>query len=441
MPGRRQRWWVLGSVVLGLLAGPATAAEPPPAVFTSTLAIEALLAQGETLWVASRGGIEAYSLRTRQRTRLYTTADGLDRNFVRELAAPDGLLKARTEHSLCTLSGTHFTCAPAAPLPPSAPRPARLFHGSRVTAQLRVAETEFIGTASAGLFTSDGTPLSPSEQICSNHIMALAQFAGRTWLGSFDEGLCSFDGRRFRAAVLPARMINALLVTPVGLYVAAATGLFHSADGERFTRVELVSERGVNGLSFDGQSLYVTTPAALFRLRITGKLKDRVFWRPAGTSALQAVVADGESLWLASEDRGLIRYRGGVFTALDRAAGLPTSWMVDVARVRGTVFAATLRHGLLRLGGGGAARPVGGLPDSWVLHLAPAADRDGVWVGTQDGAAHVDGQGRVQRLRGLPHPCVHNFLDLGHTLWVATEGGTLRYRTGAGGPEQRLAGR
>lgn len=115
-------------------------------------------------------------------------------------------------------------------------------------------------------------------------------------------------------------------------------------------------------------------------------------------------------------------------------------WWVLGSVVLG-LLAATLRHGLLRLGGGGAARPVGGLPDSWVLHLAPAADRDGVRVGTQDGAAHVDGQGRVQRLRGLPHPCVHNFLDLGHTLWVATEGGTLRYRTGAGGPEQRLAGR
>lgn len=429
---------VRAAAVAGLLIGPAIAAaapvEPPAALlFTNTRSVEALLAQGETLWVATRGGVEAYSLRTRQRNRLYTTADGLDRNFVRALSASAGQIQARTERSVCALIGERFHCAAAPPPAASPPLPAPRFQGARVTARLRVADTEFIGTAGAGLFTADGTSLSPPNQICTNHVMAMARFGNRIWFGSFDEGLCSFDGQRFRSAALPAGMINALLATPAGLYVATAAGLFHSTDGERFAPVAFVSERGANGLAFDGHSLYVTTPAALFRLRIRGGLPDRVFWRPVGTSALQSVAVVGVTLWLASEDRGVIRYREGRFEALDRAAGLPTSWMVDVAAAGGGIYAATLRSGLLRLDSAGAARSVGGLPDRWILRLAETADRAGVWVGTQDGAAHVDAHGRVQLLRGLPHPCVHNFLVMDRALWVATEGGTLRYAAAADG--------
>lgn len=433
MASLRAYSFVLGcsAMIAGVLTiRPAAAEVPtglPSTTFTSTRAIEALLAQGETLWVASRGGVEAYSLRTRQRTRLYTTADGLERNFVKALALDSGALQARTDRSLCTLTGERFHCAPAPPLANLPPRPAATFQGARVTARLRVDNTDFVGTAGAGLFTAEGTSLTPPNQICSNHIMAMTRFANRTWFGSFDEGLCSFDGQRFVTAVLPAKMINALQVTPGGLYVATTGGLFHSADGVRFAPVPFVSERGTNGMAFDGQYLYVTTPPALYRLRIRGPLKDRVFWRPAGTSALQAVTVAGDTLWLASEDRGVIRYRDGRFDAWDRAAGLPTSWMVDVARVGTSLYAATLRHGLLRLDEKGTATPVSGLPDYWLLHLARAADPDGMWVGTQDGAAHLDAEGKVKVLPGLPHPSVHNFLDLGAALWVATEGGTLRY--------------
>ena len=38
---------------------------------------------------------------------------------------------------------------------------------------------------------------------------------------------------------------------------------------------------------------------------------------------LQAVTVSGRTVWLASEDRGVIRFRAGKFESFDRAAGLP----------------------------------------------------------------------------------------------------------------------
>jgi len=400
-------------------------------LFTNTRYVEALLSQGETLWAATRGGIEAYTVRTRQRRRLYTTADGLDSSAVRSLALVNGRLAARTERSLCSLVGDRFRCVAAPPLPAPQPALAARFQGARVTARLAVASAgfdfEFIGTAGAGLFTADGTSWTPPNQICSNHVMALARFRGRIFFGSFDEGLCSYDGHDFRAAALPARMVNALAATPAGLYVATTNGLYRSVDGQSFERVKFVGAHGANGLAFDGQFLYVTTPPALYRLRIHGSAKsgDRVFWRPAGSSALQAVALASDAVWLASEDRGIISYRSGSFIPFDRAAGLPTSWMVDVAHAAGQVYAATLRYGLVRRQASGVVSAVSGLPDNWILRLIPDASGDGVWVGTQNGAAHLDGQGRLELLSGLPHPCVHGFLDLKEALWIATEGGTV----------------
>ncbi|HVR61526.1 MAG TPA: hypothetical protein VMU50_06485, partial [Polyangia bacterium] len=103
---------------------------------------------------------------------------------------------------------------------------------------------------------------------------------------------------------------------------------------------------------------------------------------------------------------------------------LPTSWAVDVAAAPdGGAFVATLRHGLLRLDADGNARSVPGLPDRWLLHLGRTGGA--WWVGTQGGAARVDGAGVATVVAaGLPHPCVHAIADFDGALWIGTESGT-----------------
>ena len=230
-------------------------------------------------------------------------------------------------------------------------------------------------------------------------------------------------------------MVNDLRPTPQGLWVASAEGLFITRDGRRFRRERRVRERGVNRLAISGKWLYATTPVALYAIRIGGRDLMRRWLRPAGSTALQAVAASGADLWLASEDRGVIRLRRGRFELFDRASGLPSSWMVDVARRHKSVVQVgtqqrsgphyqkareLLQKGELgkihsvRLGRDGRVREHSRDPDSWGLRLYP--DRGAVLFGTQQG---LDGFSR------LPDPRVHAMLRTAEGLWIGTEGGLI----------------
>jgi ligand-binding sensor domain-containing protein len=133
------------------------------------------------------------------------------------------------------------------------------------------------------------------------------------------------------------------------------------------------------------------------------------------------VASGGGAVWLASEDCGAIRLRGDGFEIFDRAAGLPSSWAVDVAVAPdGTAWVATLRHGVVAISPDGRHRVVAGLPDSWILHVG--AGEDGVLrVGTQGGAVDVDAAGLVRPIVGLSDSRVHALLETGGRLWAATE--------------------
>jgi ligand-binding sensor domain-containing protein len=431
---------------------PAAAAEAPAAgalhataILTDTRHVEDIAVDVDTAWVATRGGLEVYGLLDGRRRRLYTTADGLAENHVHQVRALAGRVEVRTRAHRCQLAGERLACVPAPELATPEPALAARFQDARVTARAGFAGGELIGTA-AGLWlrraphhgphqeTSEPELLTPAGQVCSNHVMAMAEFRGALYLGSFDEGVCVTDGAGFRRLDTSFRMINDMLATPAALFVAASDGLYRSDDGVRFERVALVTARGVNGLAFDGTTLYATTPATLWRIPLAArdaqgrKLRFRQQWLPGGARAIQKVAVGAGAVWLSSEDRGVLRVAGGKVEILDRASGWPTSWVMDAA-VAGdhTLYAATFRHGLVAVTLDGAGRPqresarlVPGLPDTWMLrvHLHQGA----LWVGTQQGAARID-DGRVVSIQGLPHPCVHAVAIHRGQAWLATEGG------------------
>ena len=302
-----------------------------------------------------------------------------------------------------------------------------IFQGTRVTARLTVNGREWVGTAEKGLWLQGLRPrrLTPGGDVCGNHVMAMAEFQAQLWLGTFDEGLCRYDGQRFVAVRTPFRLVNDVVVAGGSLYVATTVGLFRTRDGLRFDKVALFDTRGVNDLAVDGDTLWATSTATLWRIPVGRRGMPKGFWTPGGTSSLQAVDAKDGHVWLATEDRGLLRMQGKTFEVFDRAAGLPSSWVLDVAADgEGGVFGATLRDGLVRIDKGGRITKVLGLPDAWLLHVSPGSQ--GVWVGTQAGAARVI-TGKVSTLPALPNPCVHAVLEVGTDLWVATEQGLARY--------------
>lgn len=436
---------IIASIAAAVWSGRAAAA-----VVTNTQHVEDIAVDpvdGDTAWVATRGGLEVYSIAARRRLRVYTTADGLATAQLRGIAIADGVATARGEGHVCRLQGERFACVPAPALPAPEPAIAPLFRGARVTARATVARGELVGTAGQGLWLvaddAAPAPITPADQVCSNHIMAMAAHQGRLYLGSFDQGLCVTEGAGFRRLDTPFRMVNDLVSTPAGLYVAASEGLYRlagSGAGERFERIAFVTEDGVNGLAFDGQSLYATTPAALWRIRVRRGPRTRAFWLPGGSRAVQKVAVGAGAVWLATEDKGVIRLAGGRFQVLDRAAGLPTSWVMDVAADGTTLYAATFRHGLLAIDMQGdmpRVRTIAGVPDEWMLH---ASTHEGaLWVGTQGGAARVEDGAPTTVLPagadGLPHPCVHAVAHFDGDMWLATEGGLQRL------PAAALAGR
>src|SRR3954468_14800689 len=256
-------------------------------LFTNTERVSALAAAGEKLWAATAGGVERYDLRSGVRERLYTTADGLDSNAALEVRQ-DGVLHVRTAGSLCRWTeGDLFRCAGAPARPPPFAGIVALHRHARVTARLLHDGHEILATDGAGIWL-DGRRITPLAQLCANHVEALAEFQGALWVGTFDAGLCALEGGRFRAVEAPFRMINDLRPTPRGLWIAAAEGLFFTSDGRTFRRENGVRERGVNRIAVAPPWLLVTTPVALYALRLDGADQLRRWRTPAGSTRLQA---------------------------------------------------------------------------------------------------------------------------------------------------------
>jgi ligand-binding sensor domain-containing protein len=420
------------SALLVLLAasshGARGASAATPAVFTNTLSVQAIAHAQGAVWVATQGGVEEYDPATLARRRLFTTNDGLPTSTIRRLEVEGADLVAIADGQRCVFGHGKFVCEASARLSPEVPQVPEIFLGSRVTARLTLGGREILGTAGKGLWLLGKRPrlLSPGGGLCGNHVMAMAEFGGQIWLGTFDEGLCRFDGSKFVTAPVPFRMVNDLVATKDGLYVATTVGLYRTRDGRRFDRILLFDSRGINDLAADGDTLWATSPATLWKIPIGRRGLPRGYWQPAGSRSLQAVDAVSGQVWLATEDRGLLRMSGKTFTIIDRAAGMPSSWVVDVtATSDGGAYAATLRDGLVYVDKDGRVRKINNLPDNWLLHVSQGKQR--LWVGTQGGAASLTGDTIVALLPSLPNPCVHAILETSTAIWAATEGGVARY--------------
>lgn len=361
------------------------------ATYTNTETVAAVEEKDGALWVTTTGGRERYDLATLARTEV-----------------------------------AHVGPPAAAPLA-VAPR----YQGARETVRVATSIGTVVGTAGNGVWLDGPAPrrLTPTGQICGNHVVAITTWKRHTWVATFDRGVCWLDGDRWVTPATDFRMANDLIVTPRGLVVAASEGLYVSKDGVHFARWKGIVDTGFNDLALVGNELYATMPGALWRLPVgKGARRARTRWKMGGARALQAVAADRAGLWVTSEDRGTLQAIGDDDVALhDRVSGLPTSWHIDVALIGGQPWVATLRHGLVRRGADGAWTQVVGLETAWLLFVGADRAGTGAWVGAQGGVFHVDAAGRVTTPPvALPDPNVHVVGEHDGALWIGTEGGLVR---------------
>ena len=361
------------------------------AVHTNTETVAAVEEKDGALWVTTTGGVERYDL--------------------------------------ATLTRTEVRMAP--PPAPAALAVAPRYQGARETVRVATSIGTVVGTAGNGAWLDGPTPrrLTPTGQICGNHVVAITTWKKHTWVATFDAGVCWLDGDRWVTPTTDFRMANDLIATPRGLVVAASEGLYVSKDGVHFARWKGIVDDGFNDLALIGPELYATMPGALWRLPVgKGARRARTRWKLGGARALQAVAADAGGVWVTSEDRGALELVGDDDVAIhDRVSGLPTSWHIDVALIGGQPWVATLRHGLLRRGADGAWTAVAALPAAWLLFVGPDRAGTGAWVGAQGGVFHVAADGAVTSPAvALPDRNVHVVVEDRGGLWIGTEGGLVR---------------
>ncbi len=420
-------------------------AERPRVVLGNGSDVRALASDGTHAWSATSGGLDRYDLVTRERVH-FGVESGLDTLDVRAVHLVLAFVVVETAESRCVLAGAAFRCERARPPAPVAPS-LETFEGAPVVARVAAKDGAIVGTRGRGVFfapageATRAVRLDPEENAPASFVRKVVFYKNRAWLGTFDDGLLEVpaDARALAQAPelalsatrsrAPVRMVNDLAQASGTLFVAANEGLFFTRDGGAFERLDAVP-RGVTGIAAFRDHVFVTTTSALWRIRVAGRRPtiDGNWWRPAGTRSLQGVAISGESAWLASEDRGVIRFdaraASPTFEAVDRLAGAPTSWVVAVASDgRGGAFAATLRDGVFHVSDAGALATVPGAPSAWTLDAS--FENDELCVGTQAGAAcYADWTKPPTRVfAGLPDARVHDVQHVGPALLLATEAG------------------
>ena len=296
---------------------------------------------------------------------------------------------------------------------------------------------------------------------CGDRIAAVTVFDDALWVGSFDRGLCRYDGRawtRFSgSAYLASDMVNDLAADGDKLLVATLAGLTiierieHSAqlaqpaDGWRFTvsrsadcaddpRAACPWHPSVTGVTVDevNGDVWVVDTGSAHRLPRAGARTKRWsrFYRGAGlTSArLTRVAARDGIVAVATGDRGLhIRRHRGNFVTVDDQHGLADNWVMDVAfDDAGALWVASCTRGVSVLRGGEwkTLTTRDGLVDDYALAVVPIDGR--IWIGTLNGLTVLEPDGTAASLTvadGLGGGEVHDIAKWRGRVWVATDGG------------------
>ena len=432
---------------------------------------------GGPLWLGTYGGLVHYA------DADFTTFDrrqGLPDDHLTYLLAPAGdrlWLGAWRGLSAYT-QGSFASIAAAADLSNTPVLPQ-----SPVSALLQDRSGHlWVGFAVDGLWRHDGRNFTPAIQNRDGYRLKVHTLyedrRGDLWVGSVDRGLRRFSqqNQKWGPEELAATSVFSLREDHQGgLWAGTSSGLFRrsaqtwkpfplksgdpsaisalSADsqqnlwvgtqsdglwqirGETCVPVEELAGTQVRAILEDQrQRLWVATDQGLYR-RLNG-----VWDSPLPVSVLPPCPLNGlfeddqGSLWVGTENQGLLRFSNARITHFHPAHHLP------VAAINAQLVTA---DSILWLGTGGGLvafdgeqfRPFGkehGLPHHQVHSLAPAGPGE-LWIGTGAGLAHLQ-DGRISTAlpdSALPAPAVLSLAPAPDgSLWLGTGAGLVRYQAG-----------
>jgi ligand-binding sensor domain-containing protein len=298
-------------------------------------------------------------------------------------------------------------------------------------------------------------------QPCGDRISALAVQGGLLWVGSFDRGLCRYDGRswtQYRGRRhLPSDMVNALAVSGGSLHVATAQGLtLVDADGRftQFTHEQCAGKldarcpwhAAVNGVATDGGGgqVWVADVGAVHRIDLRSGAWHHVSARAGvASSSLTRVAAFNGEVAIGTSDQGVYLMRDGKARAIGDQDGVADNWITDLAYdARGRLWMATCTRGVSVRDEHGSIRTLttrDGLADDYALSVQELGGK--IWIGTLSGLNIVDGDAitTLSVYDGLSGNEVHDAVEYGGAVWVATDGGLSVIEPAADGAPKAAA--
>jgi Ca-activated chloride channel homolog len=346
-------------------------------------------------------------------------------------------------HTHTLVRGEAGTWSGALPLPAAGQHALSLVasdyaqNSSRRRHRLRVSKSGAITLAAQATLSTSGdeTPVvaeRPGNPVATPllavNVSALATFADKLVVGTFDSGILLID-RRSRVAPLPGapRFVNALLAEPDRLQIASAQGLFVLRDGE-LSQVPLpAASSHVNGLwrAHDG-TLWLATSGGLLGLRDGAWRRiDEAHGLPS--RIVYAVAEDHDGVLWAGTAAGAVRLAdSGPQTFSVESGALPHRWVTALLPDTTGMLVGTYQGGITRLGSHGA-EPVAGSQTLWLNpHGIARLDAKLYASSMGGGLVELGRDGSSTRVGALPSRDVTAMQSFNGALWVGTRGGLAR---------------
>lgn len=278
---------------------------------------------------------------------------------------------------------------------------------------------------------------------CGDRISALAEFNGSLWIGSFDAGLCRWDGSTFHhydgPDYLPSDMINDLSADANYLYVATNKGLTlidNRGQVVQKTKQDCLRNlaancpwfSSVNGVTVDEQkgAVWISDLGSVHRIDTDPW---HHYFRRAGiqSHSITRIAARDDRVAVGTSDQGIRLKRGKKFYRIDEQDGVTDNWITDLSwDSKGRLLVATCTKGISRLNLDNSIETwtsSNGLLDDYTLTVREIFGA--IWVGTLSGLSIIKDEEVVNltTLQGLSGNEIHDIISYRDRIWVATNGG------------------
>lgn len=368
--------------------------------------------------------------------RIHTDRDGLPQNSVESIARDrDGRLWVATREGLAIFDGTRWVTRS---LPDGAPS-----NWPRVV--MAAADgSVWIGAEQGGIYRfRDGnwSNYDADDGVPDDRILALEEIevrGERTLVAGTGEGLALWLPDESRFLPFPgtaSHVVSAIEASLDSIFAGTGDGLVRF-DGDRWVPVPHPGEARlqVTALYDSREGLLVGTTRGL--LRYDGDRWSAVVGEVVSDAAISGILETGESLWVATEGKGVLVRSAGRWRAFDVTTGLPNNFVFDLhawpeRSSPEQIYAGTL-SGLVEIDVDGwwTVDLASAVSDRSVVSFLEArrGDASEYLIGTTHGMARFRDGAWIPELPGTPVFAMLEGSD--GTLWAGTDEGLMRLESG-----------